>query len=97
MTCKDCWNYGLCATAEEGTTAYYGKECAVGNVEVHCKSFSTEETPFCREDLREAIMRLSMCSLRMCNICKYKGKRRSPKKCEKVIKECQDLLAAFCL
>lgn len=38
MTCKDCYHYDACSK-KDGTTDYYGKEIACGNVDEMCKNF----------------------------------------------------------
>lgn len=38
MTCKDCISFGPCSRTD-GTTTFYGKECACGNVEKLCQYF----------------------------------------------------------
>ena len=89
-------SFGKCSVCGEESDMFRMKEICP-NCKTRLSGPVRESDRLTKEELRNAIMRLSMCSYRHCKICKYYGKRRNKKKCEKIIKECQDVLAKYCL
>ena len=65
------------------------------------KDFEREETmKQTQEQLREAIMRLSMCARRECEICKYKDRPKTElpsDDCKERATKNMNILADFCL